>query len=94
MGRARKDIPETLSEQRLKQFLNFRTNLKTLRGTTDLSAEQFGKAIGFPKYHRITDLEYGRAKTPTLEEVQAIAKYFNVSIDDILYKTAKITFEP
>jgi len=93
MGRAKKDIPETLSQSRLKQYANFRANLRTLRGTTDLSAEKFGKIIGFPKYHRITDLEYGRAKVPSLDEVVAIAKYFKVSIDDLLFKSPEITFK-
>lgn len=95
MSIAKKDIAKkvSLTEERLKEFELFRRNLRLLRATTGLSAEQLGKDLGMPKYHRIVDLEYGRATQPKLDEVKIISEYFKVSIDELLYKKAVISFE-
>lgn len=95
MGRSKRDAEKqpSLTEERLKEYASFRRNLRLLRVTTELSAEGLGKFLGFPKHHRVFDLEYGKATVPRLEEVKAIADYFKVSIDELLYKTAKISFE-
>jgi DNA-binding XRE family transcriptional regulator len=94
MGIAKKDIAKkvTLTEERLATFEIFRHNLRLLRNSTGLSAEKLGRELNFEKYHRIVDLEYGRATEPKLDEVMRIAKYFAITIDDILYKKTKITF--
>lgn len=94
MGIAKKDIEKkpTLTDKRLKEFALFRHNLRLLRATTGLSAEELGKKLGVSKYHRVIDLEYGRATEPKLGEVKTIADYFKISIDDLLYKKAKISF--
>lgn len=42
---------------------------------------------------RINDLEEGRIAKPHLEELLLIAKYFEVSIDNLLYKKATLSFE-
>lgn len=96
MSIAKKDAAKKLSltEERMKQFEVFRHNLRLLRHTTGLSAEKLGKELGFDKYHRVVDLEYGRATEPKLQEVIVISKYFNVSIDNLLYNRIKIAFEP
>jgi transcriptional regulator with XRE-family HTH domain len=83
----------TLSEKRMKEYENFRSNLKMLRHSTDLSAENLAKQLGFLKQYRISDLEYGRAKVPTIDEIKIISVFFNVTIDQLLYKRAKIYFE-
>ncbi len=94
MGRAKKDAESqpSLTKERLKEYENFRINLRLLRNKWGLSAEALGKKLDLPKYHRIVDLEYGRATEPKLDEVKKIAKFFNVTIDDLLYKKAAIVF--
>ena len=95
MGIAKKDQEKkvSLTEERLKEFELFRGNLRLLRAATGLSAEALGKALELPKYHRIVDLEYGRATQPKLEEVKKISDYFKISIDELLYKKAEIFFK-
>lgn len=95
MGIAKKDLENkpSLTEERLKEFELFRHNLRLLRATTELSAEALGKALDLPKYHRIIDLEYGKATAPKLDEVKIIANYFKISIDELLYKKAEISFK-
>lgn len=92
--RSKKDTDKqpSLTEQRLKEYACFRRNLRLLRNNTTLSAEALGKDLGFKKYHRIVDLEYGRATEPKIDEVKKIAEYFKISIDDLLFKNATIIF--
>ena len=94
MWRAKKDAenPPTLTEERLKEYALFRHNLRLLRATTGMSAEALGKELGMPKYHRVIDLEYGRTSQPKLEEVKIVAEYFKITIDELLYKKAIISF--
>lgn len=82
----------TLAENREMLFENFRTNLRILRGQTKISAVELSKEIGIESGSRIQALEYGRGN-PTMEEVIIISKYFNINIDDIMNKKAKIIFE-
>lgn len=88
--------PERLSlaERRDMEFEKFRRNLRILRAGINISAVQLSQEIGFKigGGKRIIDLEYGRGN-PKLDELLAIAKYFNVTLDELLYKTAKINFE-
>lgn len=92
--RAKKDIvpQEGLSEENFKRFANLRRNLRLLRAHAGCSAQALGKEVGFKKYYRINDLEEGRG-IPKLEEIEILAKYFNISIDDLLYKKGRIIFE-
>lgn len=92
--RAKKDIPPQPNQsiESWKKFENLRTNIRLLRAKTGLSAEACGKEAGFDRLHRIVDLEYGRG-IPKLEEVELLAKYFNITIDELMYKKAKIIFE-
>jgi DNA-binding XRE family transcriptional regulator len=69
-----------------------RTNLRLLRAKVGLSAEALGKEIGFAKHYRFIDLEYGRG-TPKLDEIEMIARFFEITIDDLLYKKARLIFE-
>lgn len=94
MSRSKKDSNKpSLTEERLKEFELFRHNLRLLRATTGLSAEQLGKAVGMPKYHRIFDLEYGRATQPKLDEVKQICAYFKIRIDELIFQKAEISFK-
>lgn len=92
--RAKKDAPPqpSGSVETWKRFENMRANIRLLHAKTGLSATAIGKEVGFAKHYRFQDLEDGRG-TPKLDEIEAIAKYFEISLDDLLYKKARITFE-
>lgn len=74
-------------------FEKFRTNLRVLRGSTNLSAVELSTLLGLKSGSRIIDLEYGRAGTPSTEELIIISRHFKITIDDLLNKQAKISFE-
>jgi hypothetical protein len=95
MGVATKDFDklEEQSSEEFKKYANFRANLRLLRYNTDLSAEALGKTLQFKKFHRIRMLEEGKGATVRLEEAEAIATFFKISIEFLLYRKAKITFE-
>ena len=82
----------SLSKGRDMLYEKFRTNLRVLRGKTDVSAVDLSKQIGLESGARISNLEYGKGN-PTVEELVLITKYFCISIDDILHKEAVITFK-
>ena len=94
MGLAKKDAEkkQSLTVERLKEYELFRRNLRLLRAQTGLSAEGLGKELGFPKHHRISDLELGKATEPKLIEVKTICDYFKVTIDQLLYKKTVVSF--
>lgn len=81
----------SLAEARNMIYEKFRTNIGILRAKEGLSGCEAGEKIGLKNGKRMIDLEYGRA-TPELEEVMLISKYFNVSIDEIINKSATIIF--
>jgi len=95
MGLANKDKAKhtTYSKENLEKFETFRINLALLKSLSGKSAETLSKELGFEKGYRFFNLEYGRTGAPKLEEVMAIAKYFNITIDDLLYKRAKVEFK-
>lgn len=95
MGASRKTLEqlEEQSDEDFKRYRKFRANIRLLRYTTDLSAEQMGKQLKFVKHYRYVGLETGKGGAPKLDEVEKIAEYFKVSIDDLLYKEAKVSFE-
>jgi transcriptional regulator with XRE-family HTH domain len=66
-------------------------NIRLLRGVQNLSGKSLSLLLGLNK-SRINNLELGQHR-PTLDEVQAIAKYFDVTIDDLLNKRAVVRFE-
>ena len=95
MGIAKKDIEkiEAQPSQVFEKYANFRANLRLLRYTTDYSAEAFGKKLGFDKHHRLRMLEEGKGAAVRLEEAEAIAIFFKISLEDLLYKKATISFD-
>lgn len=95
MGIAVKDFDslEAQSSDSFKKYANFRRNLRLLRATTDLSQDGLGKTLGFKKFHRLRSLEIGKGAAPRLEEAEAIAKFFSISVGSLLYNKAKIIFE-
>lgn len=82
----------TLAQSRDLFYEKFRTNLRILCGSVDKSMISLSEEMGLRSGKRITDLQYGHRGNPTMEELHIITKYFGITIDDILYKTAKISF--
>ena len=60
-----------------------RLNIKVLRRLTGITSNELSKKL-FLKPKRISDIEDGRGKI-TLEEIDKISIYFNVTISDILH---------
>lgn len=75
---------------RYNEFANFRRNLSVLRSSKPISAEKMSRELNL-KVHRINDLECGRTP-PRFDELRSIAIYFEVTLDELIYKQAKITF--
>lgn len=73
-------------------FELFRKNLKNTRSASGITGSELSNALGFARQKRIADIEEGKGR-PSLEEVSKICKHFNVSIDDMLYRTAQVTIE-
>lgn len=88
---AAKQIP--LPKEQYKEYELFRHNLRLLRASKGLSAEALSKAVGLRKQYRCVDLETARGGPPKLEEVKQIAVYFKISIDQLLYMEAEISFK-
>jgi DNA-binding XRE family transcriptional regulator len=70
----------------------FRNNLKIARALKQITAKELSAALGLKQMKRIADIEEGRG-LPSLTEVSDICKYFDVPIDDMLYRQAKISIE-
>lgn len=81
----------TIRKSRDMIFEKFRVNLRTLLAPTTVSMVELSREIGLTKGTRLADLQYGKA-SPTMEEMMCICKYFKVPMDDIMNKTATITF--
>jgi len=84
----------SLAENRDMLYEIFRNNARLLRHYKCVSAVQMAEELNnttFKRGKRIIDLEYGRAN-PTTEEILIIAKYFNVSLSDLMQKEARVTF--
>lgn len=82
----------TLAQSRDLFYEKFRTNLRILCGSVDKSMIALSEELGMKSGKRITDLQYGHRGNPTMEELHTITKHFGITIDDILYKKATITF--
>lgn len=81
----------TLAQSRDLFYEKFRTNLRILCGSVGKSMVDLARELNLKSGSRITDLQYGRG-IPSIEELHIITKYFGITTDDILFKTAKITF--
>jgi transcriptional regulator with XRE-family HTH domain len=78
-------------ENNIDLFINFRRNLELLRIEKGLSTEQLSNELGMTK-KRIVDIEYGKKGrgVPKAKELFNIAKFFNVTVEDLVHKKAKI----
>lgn len=59
-------------------------NIKYLRSERGCSQEELAKALGYKSYTTITKWESGVSE-PTLKMTNEIAKFFNVSVNDLCY---------
>lgn len=70
-------------------FELFRKNVLMVRAAKGLNGFQLSEQAKLHQRKRVHDIEEGRGK-PTLEEVAAICRILEVSIDDMLFKTVEI----
>ncbi|HMK58329.1 MAG TPA: helix-turn-helix transcriptional regulator [Nitrososphaeraceae archaeon] len=70
----------------------FRNNLKVLRSVHRLSARELAVKADLRQLKRISDFEDGRGK-PSLDELYSICITLNVSLDEILNKELRITYQ-
>lgn len=83
-----------LSDVRKAEFEIFRYNLRLLRASVGKSAAELAAELKLRTLKRINDLEEGRISQPKFEEVLLFAKYFNVTLDQLLYQKAEVSFKP
>jgi len=69
----------------------FRTNIIRVRAFRGLTSRELSERAELRQLKRVSDIEEGRGK-PTLEEVMAICRVLEVSIDEMLYRQPKIQF--
>ena len=81
-----------LKETRDLKYDTFRRNLRILRASIDLSGVELSTKLGLHSGARCLDLEYGRSGVPDLWEVDTIAQYFKITIDQLLNQNATISF--
>jgi transcriptional regulator with XRE-family HTH domain len=81
----------SLAEARDMIYEKFRVNCRLLRAKKGWSGVEAGEKIGLKNGKRMIDLEYGRAN-PSIDELLLITKCFEVSMDDLMHKEAKIIF--
>jgi hypothetical protein len=82
----------SLSEGRDMLFNLFYRNIRILVATESISMVDLSRKLGLKSGSRISDLCYGRG-TPSTEELIVLARHFNCTIDDLLYKTATINWK-
>lgn len=67
----------------------FRNNMRTVRGAKGISGPELSKTANLKQMKRAHDIEEGRGH-PSIEEVVAICKALEVSIDDMLFREVEI----
>jgi len=66
-------------------------NLKLLRASKDLTAEELSVELDFAK-KRVSDIESKAGASPTVYELYQIAGYFCVTIDELLHEKGRVIF--
>lgn len=77
--------------ERLAEFEIFRYNLIILQATKQVSATELSKLMNLRSIKRIEDYKLGRVH-PTWDEIRAICKFFDVTIDQMMYKKCIVKF--
>jgi transcriptional regulator with XRE-family HTH domain len=83
-------IKGEVGTERFNEFKIFRYNLAILRASTGLNGIELAEQLCMPK-KRIHDFETGRCN-PNIHELKKIGNYLQVTIDELLYKKAVVTF--
>lgn len=63
----------------------FKDNLKYLRGKENISLRKLAEKTGVNNV-TLFQIESGERRNPTINNISKIAKYFEISIDDFVYK--------
>ncbi len=82
--------PDLTKDQSLgvdKRFVNLKTNLKKLIADKNINAIKLSKATGVPK-STLSDWLLGNSPK-NITQVKAVAEYFNVSIDELVFSDSK-----
>lgn len=82
----------SLAEGRDRIFEKFYNNIRILVATQTISMVDLSRQLGLKSGSRISDLCYGRG-TPSAEELIVLSKHFNCTMDNLLNKTANISWE-
>jgi hypothetical protein len=82
---------QSLSESRIKLYDKFYNNLRLLVATETISMTDLARNLGIQSGSRIATLTYGRAK-PEMEEIIILARHYKCTIDELLYKSATISW--
>lgn len=64
----------------------FAKKLETLRKAKKLSMKRAAKASGF-KYNSWMALEYDRSKVPKIDTIVRLAKFFGITVDELIKDT-------
>lgn len=73
----------------LQDYPIFRSNLRKLRASLGKTGAELSAELKMPA-KRINDLEEGRCR-PKLDEVCALAKLFQCSIDNLIYSDVQMS---
>jgi transcriptional regulator with XRE-family HTH domain len=73
-------------------ILHFGSKLRALRQAHHLSLKELASELGYTSHGYISELERGK-KQPTVEFVLKIARYFNISTDQLLKDELNLSIE-
>lgn len=76
---------------KVMEFEIFRKNLVVLRASKTLTAGELSTELGI-NAKRVSDYETGRIPPSFIHTIE-IAKYFGITLDELLYKPAKVVFQ-
>lgn len=82
----------SLSESRDKLYENFYNNIRLLVASETMSMVDLSRTLQLKSGSRINDLCYGRG-VPSSEELIVLSRHYKCTIDDMLNKTAFISWK-
>lgn len=70
----------------MKEYNTYlKSNLSILRMRKNLGFRELGRETGI-SYNKIYRIEKGKTLNPFIADIDCLAKYFGISIDDLLHK--------
>jgi len=73
-----------------RSIKRFGEKLRTLRQHKDLTLQELAAALGYKAHGHISELEAGK-KTPTVDFVLLVSRFFDVSTDELLKDELSVT---